>query len=118
MQHHPSERRYLFEFTELFSVLGEGTPENPGGDFSMYCWIVAPDPQAALEWGYVLLGDYFRARFSRSEDADLYDGSPVREGAIVDDPELLARAGDWAIPSCRVGQIPEWREPWRISNAA
>ena len=117
MQHVAPERQYLFAFVEFFSVLGAGTPENPGGDFSMYCWIEAPDPQAALEWGYVLLGDYLRARFSRSEDADLYDGAPVRGGEIVEDPELLAGAGGWAIPSCRLGQIPEWREPWRLSNA-
>jgi hypothetical protein len=118
MQHNSPERRYLFEYVQLFSMIGAGTPDDPGGDFSMDCWIEAPDPQAALEWGYVLLGDYFRARFSRSDKAESYDGSPVRDGSIVDDSELLARACDWEIPSCRIGQIPEWREPWRISNAA
>ena len=45
-------RRCLFQYMELFSVIGAGTPENPGGDFGVNCWIEAPDKGAALEWGY------------------------------------------------------------------
>lgn len=33
--------RYLFSYLELFSFIGDGTPQNPGGDFSMHCWIEA-----------------------------------------------------------------------------
>jgi hypothetical protein len=29
--------RFLFQYLQLFSFLGAGTPENPGGDFGMYC---------------------------------------------------------------------------------
>jgi hypothetical protein len=109
-------QRFLYEYMELFSVIGVGTPENPGGDFSMYCWIEAPDKASALEWGYVLLGDYCKARYARSRDGFRHDGSPKREGEIVEDQETLLRAEDWAIPCCRVGEMPEWREPWRHSN--
>ena len=43
---------------------------------------------------------------------------------LVDDQDLvragfrmiLADAAEWAIPTVRVGQIPEWHEPWRLSN--
>lgn len=107
---------YLFEYVQLFSYMGDGTPDDPGGDFEMYCWIAATDPHAALQWGYVLLGDYYRARFARSPDADDYQGVPMRHGRIVDDAAQLAKAHDWPIPLCRVGQIPAWHEPWRTSN--
>jgi hypothetical protein len=30
-------QRFLFHFLELFSFIGDGTPENPGGDFGMSC---------------------------------------------------------------------------------
>jgi hypothetical protein len=109
--------RYLFEFTEFFSFIGAGTPENPGGDFSMSCWIDALDQESALEWGHVLLGNYCMERYSESADGHRHDGSPIREGEIVNDPELITIAMGWNIPSCRVGEIPVWLEPWRISNA-
>jgi hypothetical protein len=108
--------RFLFHYMEMFSVIGAGTPENPGGDFDMYCWIAAPHKESALEWGYVLLGDYFQARYTHSVDGHRHDGSPVREGEITEDPEILARAEQWNIPSCEVGSVPKWREPWRLSN--
>ena len=109
-------QRFLFQYLELFSVLGAGTPENPGGDFDMNCWIEAPDKKSALEWGYVLLGDYFKARYAHSADKYRHDGSAIREGEIVEDPETIAAAEHWNIPLCQIGQMPEWREPWRISN--
>jgi hypothetical protein len=108
--------RFLFHYLELFSVIGDGTPQNPGGDFGMHCWIEAPCKEVALEWGFVLLGNYMKARYANSADGHRHDGSPVREGEIIDAPEILAQAGSWNIPSCQVGSIPEWREPWRLSN--
>jgi hypothetical protein len=111
-----SMARYLFEFIELLSFIGDGTPEYPGGNFSMHCWIEAPDKESAVEWGYVLLGDYCKARYAHSADGHRHDGSPIRQGDLVEDPELLATAKEWNVPSCRAGEIPEWREPWRISN--
>ena len=109
-------QRFLFHYLELFSVIGAGTPENPGGDFDMNCWIEAPDKEAALEWGYVLLGDYFKARYAHAADGYRHDGSPIREGEIMQAPETTAAAEHWNLPSCRIGEIPEWREPWRLSN--
>jgi hypothetical protein len=85
--------RFLFEYMELLSVMGAGTPENPGGDFGMHCWIEAPDKETALEWGYVLLGDYFKARYAQSADGYRHDGSPIREGHIIEDPETYPFTG-------------------------
>jgi hypothetical protein len=109
-------QRFLFHYLELFSVFGAGTPENPGGDFGMHCWIEAPDQRTALEWAYVLLGDYCKARYAHSADGYLYDGSPIRAGEIIEDPEQIAAAEHWNIPTSRIGEIPEWQEPWRLSN--
>lgn len=109
--------KFLFKYHELFSVLGNGTPENPGGDFGMYCWIEAPDADAALEWGYVLLGDYYKQRFAQTPEADHYDGAPLREGEIETDQEFLDElVNKYKIPECQVGTIPDWNEPWRMSN--
>jgi hypothetical protein len=108
--------RFLYSYLELLSYFGEGTPENPGGDFGMYCWIEATDTESALEWGYVLLGQYCKARYTRSTAVHRHDGSPIRAGEIVEDPETLQEAQQWNIPSCKVGEIPDWREPWRHTN--
>jgi hypothetical protein len=107
--------RFLYEYLQLFSYMGAGTPESPGGDFGMSCWIEAPDHETALKWGHVLLGDYYRARFARSEEAEFHDGSPIEQGWIVDDEQRLANAP--SVPSCQVGEIPTWDEPWRHHNA-
>ena len=104
--------RFLFEYIQLLSYMGSGTPEDPGGDFGMRCWIEAPDEAAALKWGHVLLGDYYRARFAHSDNARSFDGSPVEDGWIVNDDRLLADDPPH-VPSCRVGEIPVWHEPWR-----
>jgi hypothetical protein len=109
-------KRFLFQYLELCSVIGAGTPENPGGDFDMNCWIEAPDREAALQWGYVLLGNYCQMRYAHSANRYRCDGSPVRRGEIIEDPETIADADSWNIPSCRVGEVPEWHEPWRFSN--
>ena len=111
----PHMPRFLYEYVQLFSYVGSGTPEDPGGDFGMCCWIDAPDKESALRWGHVLLGDYYRARFARSEDAERHSGSPVEDGWIVEDEELLAKPP--RAPECRVGEIPVWDEPWRDHNA-
>jgi hypothetical protein len=111
--------RFLFDYVELLSYLGDGTPENPGGDFGMCCWIEAASELEALEWGYVLLGNYYQARFARSPDSANYDGSPIREGQIETDPEQLAWAQEQpGFPVCRVGEIPNWQEPWRPFNCS
>jgi hypothetical protein len=109
-------QHFLFQYLEMLSFLGAGTPENPGGDFSMFCWIEAPDKESASEWGYVLLGDYLKARYANSADGHRHDGSPIREGEIIEDPLTIAAAEQWNIPLCLVGEVPEWREPWRLSN--
>jgi hypothetical protein len=109
-------QRFLFQYLELLSFLGAATPENPGGDFDMSCWMEAPDKRAALEWGYVLLGDYCKARYAHATDGHWHDGSPIRQGEIVEDPETIAAAAHWNIPSCRIGELPEWYAPWRLSN--
>ena len=109
--------RFLFHYLELFSYIGEGTPSDPGGDFSMYCWIDAPNREEALAWGHVLLGDYYQKRFAHSEDADRYDGTPVVDGEIETDQTTLANmASKYAIPKCVVGVIPEWDAPWESCN--
>lgn len=105
--------RFLFEYLQLFSYMGSKTPEDPGGDFGMCCWIEAPNKEAALKWGHVLLGDYYRARFARSDSP--CDGSPVEKGEIVEDEERLANPPN--VPVCKVGEIPIWDEPWRGHNA-
>jgi len=53
---------YLYSYLNLFGYIGSGTPEDPGTDFGMSVWIEAPDEQAALDWGHVVLADYVRAR--------------------------------------------------------
>jgi hypothetical protein len=108
--------RFLYQYLELLSFLGAGTPGDPGGDFDMNCWIEAPDKEAALEWGYVLLGDYCKARYAHSADGHRHDGAPIREGEIIEDPETVTAAEHWNIPSCSIGEVPEWKEPWRHSN--
>ena len=108
--------KYLYHYIQLFSVLGDGTKENPGGDFGMSCWIQADDESAALEWGYVLLGDYYKHRFAYSAPGT-YDGKPMRDGWIESDPEQLEDySSNYIIPECVVGEIPEWVEPWRNGN--
>jgi hypothetical protein len=109
--------RFLFHYLELFSYIGEGTPHDPGGDFSMFCWIEAPNHEEALAWGHVLLGDYHQKRFAHSEDADRYDGTPVVDGEIETDQATLAdMARKFVIPECVVGAIPEWDAPWESCN--
>src|SRR4051812_25107360 len=98
-------RLFVFYFLELFSYMGCGTPEDPGGDFTLQCIIEAEDERAALEWGWAVLGDYRRARFQYSGPAQ--DGKPVRQGEIDKeaDPSVLLRT-DPAFPKCRVGEFP------------
>ena len=109
--------RFLYSYFQLLSYMGSGTPEDPGGDFSMSVWIDAPDEHAALVWGYRLLGDYYRARFQHAEDASHCDGRPIEEGYIEKDPEVLARAqAVYDYPAGRVNEVPNWREPWRDHN--
>ena len=115
--HEMALSHYLYKFHEMFSVLGDGTPENPGGDFGMYCWIQAADKTEALSWGHVLLGDYYKHRFSRTDAAETYDGSPIQRGEIESDLETIERLRQsYSIPECEVGVIPDWDRPWRISN--
>ena len=63
-----------------------------------------------------MLGDYFKARFACSADGNRHDGSPIREGEIVEDPQRIAQSEKPNLPSCKIGEIPEWHEPWRRSN--
>lgn len=97
-------------------MLGAGTPNDPGGDFSMYCWIEAESADEALDWGHKLLGDYYRKRFAHSDSADLYNGEPIDEGEIETDQDTINDAHNWNLPVCRVGQFPNWDRPWRICN--
>ena len=109
--------RYLFSYLELFSFMGDGTPQNPGGDFSMHCWIEATTAEEALKWGHVLLGDYHQKRFAHCDYGEGYDGSPIIDGEIETDEEILASfARKYVFPECKVGEIPVWEAPWRTSN--
>ncbi len=80
----------------------------------MSCWIDAPDKVAALAWGYVLLGDYYQARFAQSPARDRYTGEPVRDGSLVEPGDALYDMFEGTEHECAVGEIPEWHEPWRI----
>ena len=109
--------RYLYNFLEMFSSLGHGTPESPGGDFSMYCWIEASSKDEALNWGHVLLGDYYKHRFAHSDDASHHSGQSIERGEILTDEEAIHELkNNYTIPECRVGEFPVWDRPWRISN--
>lgn len=108
--------RYLYRYFQMFSYLGSGTPEDPGGDFGMYCWIDAQDEAEALEWGYALLGDYMKHRFAHSNPG-AYDGTPVNAGEIEADPDVIADIEEkYRAPVSKVGEFPQWHEPWRLSN--
>lgn len=93
---------YLCTYLNLFGYIGSGTPEDPGSDFSMSVWIDAPDEQAALDWGRLVLADDIRARYQH-EGADIEpegtEGSveadvepDVIEGWIEQDGAALERA--------------------------
>lgn len=108
---------FLYQYTQFFSYIGDGTPEDPGGDFGMHCWIEAPDSNAALEWGYALLGDYCQKRFAHCEDAEYHDGRPIRDGEIETDCDAIASLNDrYIAPQCKLGEFPKWEAPWRHSN--
>jgi len=100
---------------QMLSDLGRGTPEDPGGDFSMSCWIDAPDKEAALAWGHVLLGDYYRARFAYAPERERYTGSPLEEGEILEPDDLSYDMFKGTEYACSVGEIPTWRAPWRLT---
>lgn len=109
--------RFLFQYIELFSTLGSGTPECPGGDFDFFCWIDAPDQKTALEWGHVLLGDYYQKRFQHSDEAESFDGRPIAAGEIESDSETIARYETrYDIPISAIGVVPIWEAPWKISS--
>jgi hypothetical protein len=102
---------YLYRFLELFSIIGDGTPENPGGDFGMSVWIDADDMIQARNWGKRVLEEFVRERF-RQSDPDL---DPSRyEGDIVED--AVYEVG--RTPLCKVGEIPSWPEPWKHDRAS
>jgi hypothetical protein len=82
----------------------------------MYCWIDAESATEALEWGYVLLGDYYRHRFAQTDDTEMYTGEPVVGGEIETDQGTIDDAVNWNLPTCCVGEFPEWDRPWRICN--
>jgi hypothetical protein len=106
--------RFLYRYMELLSVIGAGTPEDPGGDFGMSVWIDAANALEASAWGKRVLEDYVRARY-RYSDPDI---DPAQfEGEIITDIESINYATDRGYPVCKVGQIPLWSEPWRHDNA-
>lgn len=109
-------QRFLFQYLELFSFIGDGTRENPGFDFEIACWIDAHDRDAAFDWVRVLLGDYFKMRFEFTPSREDFQGQPMDGGSIIEDEAELARAASWKIPACVVGEIPKWIDPWRPSN--
>jgi|GEM_PF-6763701 len=101
---------YLYSYLNLFEYIGRGIPEDPGTDFGMSVWIEAPDEQAPLDWGRLVLADYVRARHQ-------HDGSGLGiEGWIEKDEAELERAVG-RFPRCRIGEIPAWEGPWRHHNA-
>jgi hypothetical protein len=107
--------RYLYEFIELLSYIGDGTPQNPGGDFTMCVWIDADDVEQARSWGRQILHQFVRERFRHSDP----DVDPTGyEGEIVEDAALLESRKREAIPVCKVGEIPQWTEPWKNFRAS
>jgi hypothetical protein len=101
--------RYLYHYADLLGVLGLGTPENPGTDFAMSVWIEADNAEEALRWGKVVLADFIRARFERSTTKY----TATDDGWIEEDQGEIQPSRLHRYPECKVGEIPEWREPWR-----
>jgi len=106
---------YLYTYLNLFGYVGSDTPEDPGGDFGMSVWIEAPDEQAALNWGHLVLGDHIRARHRHDGSAPEIDPGGIEEWIEKDDAVLKGAEGRF--PLCRVGEIPVWEAPWRRHNA-
>jgi hypothetical protein len=105
---------YLYSYINLFGYIGSGTPEDPGTDFGMSVWIEAPDEQAALEWGHLVLADYVRARYRHDGSARDVDSGGI-EGWIEKGETALKNA-EGRFPQCHVGEIPTWQAPWRDYN--
>ena len=102
---------YLYRFIELLSFIGDGTPENPGGDFGMCVWIDADDVDQARKWGKRVLKEFVRERFRQSHP----DLDPTRyAGDVVED--AVYEAG--RTPVCKIGEIPRWTEPWKNDRAS
>lgn len=109
--------RYHYSFSELFGMLGRGTPDSPGTDFCLDCIIDAPSGNEAIEWGYHVLGDFVRSRDQYTDTP--HDGSPIREGAIVADTNVdkfIRRRSNCA--QCSIGKYPVWIEPWKNDSAS
>lgn len=107
--------RFLYWYLELFSYLGAGAPDDPGGDFDMAVWIDADDEQQARAWGKRVLDSYVCERFSRS-------GTPMdtsrMHGYIQTRPNVLKQFQNAEVPGCKVGEIPRWPEPWKDRRAS
>lgn len=107
--------RYMYTFVELFSYMGDGTPQNPGGDFMMCVLIDADDVGQARWWGKRVLEEFVRERFSQSDP----DVDPSRyEGEVAEVAEMLQLGTNDDIPVCKVGEIPRWTEPWKHCRAS
>lgn len=106
---------YLYSYLNLFGYIGSGTPEDPGTDFGMSIWIEAPDEQAALDWGHLVLADYIRARYRHDNSATEIDPGGI-EGWI-EKGETALKDAEGRFPRCCVGEIPTWQAPWRHHNA-
>lgn len=107
--------RYLYTVIGLLSYMGDGTPENPGGDFGMSVWIEAPDEETASRWGKRVLEEFVRQRFRFSRNkAD----PAAYEGQIETSQEMIDWHSKREIPVCRVGEIPNWPAPWEHDGAS
>ena len=116
MRHSESVALHKFIFIELFGALGRGTPDDPGSDYGLFVAIDASTSEDALEWGFHIHGDFARARTQYIDWQ--HDGSPIRDGEIDGDADvaaLLAENPKYAI--CKVGEYPNWLEPWKNCNA-
>ena len=110
------EFHYHFCFIELLGMLGRGTPDDPGSDYGLFCAIEASTQQETLDWGYHVHGDFARGRTRHTDWC--HNGDPIRDGEIdgeADLDELLASNPNYAV--CKVGEYPNWIEPWKNCNA-
>ena len=80
----------------------------------MSVWIEAEDEQQARAWGKRILEEFVRQRFRFSN----HKVDPTEfEGELETDPEVEEVSKGRTIPTCRLGEIPNWEEPWKNDAA-
>ena len=81
----------------------------------MLVWLDASDVEEARRWGKRVLEEFVHARFRYAKpevDATVYEGEIDEDARFVEGTELAK------IPVCKVGEVPNWPEPWRHCRAS